>query len=663
MTKLDFNEKELSAFGLSQVAADSYVKVQLEFEDKYFRPAAPRRVMPVLEAGNPDPMIPLPDDTGWEVPGEEAGPYRFPLARVHPELQQAVSPICTCADEMRPRSCVLIECTDLPSCVKPPAVVAPVVMTVLETSLGLPTIYTLTCQEGFLRVLHGTSEEHARQVVRMTCTPQAQWQSDSADIQVSCLSASGVIPLPPPPPETTRPETTPTATTAAATTVPDTSAPRVDPTTSPAETSAIPLLTTPSPVDYGEAFVNRDITGVMTSRSGSVSPPGCDTVYLHIQGTEEDAYLSAVLQTHICAAAPAGSFQWRVNSADMQVHLAPRSLLGGGGGIAHLQGENVEHGAQNAAGLGVLISPQFNYLDTKRMVGFWEGRCTGSCRMRVTIEGLLLTAIVDDCQMPASVADEGMLVAAISKVPSFALDFNGQYEPSHPQSEISFVYTRLELTILESTSRFWTTEEGLVSKGIFYFPSNEAMQMVVLHPGEDFLSSSLYPLPNSFLPSYSLDECKSWNLVRNAQAGPETAVSRQDVFVTEDAAALTFVPDDNVVWAREVALLKTCAAAVHAVEVLAQTVQLQGQGAMSCDGLLALFMPQDSGARYAYFFDRAEVRTACSSSCAPAFEAVVLQAVQTCSEVWKGSRSWSGGEVARSRSQAFQLLHRVATAR
>ena len=660
ITKLEFSEEELRAFGLSQVAADSYVKVELEFEDKYFTPAAPRRIIPVLEAGNLDPMIALPDDTGWEVPGDQAGPYRFPLARVHPELQLAVSPRCTCADKMRPWSCALIECTEIASCIKPPAAVAPVVMAVLATSLGLPAIYTLACQEGFLRVLHGTRQEHPRPVVLMTCTPQAQWQGDAPDMQVSCLLASEVIPAPPPPP-TTRPETTLAPTTAAATVALDTTTARMDPITSPAGTTSVPLLTTPAPVDYGEAFVNRDITGVMTTRSGSRGPPGCDIVYLHIQGLEEDGYLSTVLQTHICAAAPAESFQWHVTSADMQVRLAPRSLLGGSGGMVHLQSENVEHGAQNAAGLGVVVSPQGNYLDVKRMVGSWEGRCSGSCRMQVQIEGLLLTAIVDNCQSPASAADEGRLVAAISQIPSFALDFNGEYEPSHPQSEISFVYTRLELTILETSSPFWATEKGRVSKGIFYFPSDEAMKVVMLHPGEDFVSSSLYPLPNSFLPSYSLDECKSWNLVRNAQAGPETTVSRQDVFVTEDASALSFVPNANVIgWAVEVALLKTCAAAVHAVQVLAQTVQLEDHRGMSCDGLLALFMPEDSGAKYAYLFDRVEVRAACSSSCAPAFEALVLQAVNTCSEVWKSSRSWSA---ARSRSQAFQLLHKVATAR
>jgi hypothetical protein len=41
-----------------------------------------------------------------------------------------------------------------------------------------------------------------------------------------------------------------------------------------------------------------------------------------------------------------------------------------------------------------------------------------------------------------------------------------------------------------------------------------------------------------------------------------------------------------------------------------------------------------SGARYAYLFDRNEVEDACSSACAPVFEVLLLRAVETCSEVW-----------------------------
>jgi hypothetical protein len=409
-TKLAFGEEEFSTFGLSDLSLDRYVKVAFvgemgQEEMKYFMPAVPTRVMPLLEGGNEDLIVPLPDDTGWELVGDEAGPYRFPLSRVHPELEMAVSPRCQytrtharthahththththrcmCADLMRPRSCAVVKCSEIPSCIEPPVFAPPVVLTVLATRLGLPSVYNLTCQEGFLRVLQGTNQQHARQVVVISCTPQADWQGDGAvtDIKVSCMSKENVTPLPSSPPitrpkTTARPMTTPATTAGSDGAVVPAGRTTAPPVTTPAPGSSnTPLLTTttPAPVDWGQVMVDRDISGLMISDSAG-SRPGCDTVFLHMEGVAEDEQLSTVFHTHICAAEPSGWLEWQIEwygkTVDIQVHLSQHSLLGGRGGIANLQhSQNVQNSDEpaNAAGLGVVFSPEGASFDARYM--------------------------------------------------------------------------------------------------------------------------------------------------------------------------------------------------------------------------------------------------------------------------------------------------------
>ena len=338
----------------------------------------------------------------------------------------------------------------------------------------------------------------------------------------------------------------------------------------------------------------------------------------------------------------------------MEMMLSTHSLLGGSGGVtlgSYAEPTVVE---SFAGGLARLESSTGRTLDARWLSGSWEGSCTGSCSMMVTIEGLIVRIAFDRCVDSAGTRDprgEGYVVASLSHLASLALHYKSAYSPSRPGSGTDFTYSYLDLTILESSSFYWPATGVARCKAIFYFPGGQpdALRMVVLHPGEDYVSPTTYPTANVFLPSYQPDQCRLWQLSRLTKGDVKAAAA------SSGPAALTFVADTSAAWIFESEVLEQCASALNAVEML------EGE---DCKALRDLFLPPVStGARYAYLFQRQQVLEVCNEPCAQRFETLLWASVATCSRIWKLSSSWRSQTAADSRARIFEMNLRLATSR
>ena len=347
-------------------------------------------------------------------------------------------------------------------------------------------------------------------------------------------------------------------------------------------------------------------------------------------------------------------YEWRVSHTQMEMMLSTHSLLGGSGGVtlgSYAEPTVVE---SFAGGLARLESSTGRTLDARWLSGSWEGSCTGSCSMMVTIEGLIVRIAFDKCVDSAGTRDprgEGYVVASLSHLANLALHYKSAYSPSRPGSGTDFTYSYLDLTILESSSFYWPATGGARCKAIFYFPGGQpdALRMVVLHPGEDYVSPTTYPTANVFLPSYQPDQCRLWQLSRLTKGDVKAAAA------SSGPAALTFVADTSAAWIFESEVLEQCASALNAVEML------EGE---DCKALRDLFLPPVStGARYAYLFQRQQVLEVCNEPCAQRFETLLWASVATCSRIWKLSSSWRSQTAADSRARIFEMNLRLATSR
>jgi hypothetical protein len=193
-------------------------------------------------------------------------------------------------------------------------------------------------------------------------------------------------------------------------------------------------------------------------------------------------------------------------------------------------------------------------------------------------------------------AGDGYLVAHISRMSDWAQDYESAYQPNLPGSGLRFVYSEFDLTVISSTSRFWMGGDNPLCKGIFYFPEGKDkdnnLRILVMAPGERFVSLSTYPAPYVFLPSYKPGECKLWDLSRVVSKGDghlPPGFSRED---GKDPAALSFVPDEDTGWITESQILQVCATALNSVRTLSTTEDT------TCAGLIDLFLPTSlTGAR------------------------------------------------------------------
>ena len=231
----------------------------------------------------------------------------------------------------------------------------------------------------------------------------------------------------------------------------------------------------------------------------------------------------------------------------MEMMLSTHSLLGGSGGVTLASYAEPTVVESFAGGLARLESSTGRTLDARWLSGSWEGSCTGSCSMMVTIEGLIVRIAFDKCVDSAGTRDprgEGYVVASLSHLANLALHYKSAYSPSRPGSGTDFTYSYLDLTILESSSFYWPATGGARCKAIFYFPGGQpdALRMVVLHPGEDYVSPTTYPTANVFLPSYQPDQCRLWQLSRLTKGDVKAAAA------SSGPAALTFVADTSAAW-------------------------------------------------------------------------------------------------------------------
>ena len=55
------------------------------------------------------------------------------------------------------------------TCAPPPAFLPPLVMTVVQSALGFPSLYTVTCQDGYARIYPGSPRLHPRQQLIARC--------------------------------------------------------------------------------------------------------------------------------------------------------------------------------------------------------------------------------------------------------------------------------------------------------------------------------------------------------------------------------------------------------------------------------------------------------------------------------------------------------------
>ena len=124
----------------------------------------------------------LPPDVGDSMSTADKPPYLFPTPRLNFERQIATSPMCRCANAQVdkhsgaapwypsiPNVCMHITCIEVSTCedLAPGAfaqgVNTPLLRAVLSSAMGAPTLYGISCEQGWNRVLLGTSISHPSQ--------------------------------------------------------------------------------------------------------------------------------------------------------------------------------------------------------------------------------------------------------------------------------------------------------------------------------------------------------------------------------------------------------------------------------------------------------------------------------------------------------------------
>ena len=194
------------------------------------------------------------------------------------------------------------------------------------------------------------------------------------------------------------------------------------PTTAGVQVTSAIVQSTPKPEeDFGE-FLNAKGGGslfglVSTSPWGqSAADKGCPPAFAPINpysalATAQECKLSANLhfpqqsatgeiftKTHAVDMSflpellgidkePRPSYRIRFYESSLFLRLSTSSLMGGRGGLPLGVGEEYH------SGLAIVESYTGKKLDSRNLVGQWEGGCSGGCRMSVDIEGLVLTAV------------------------------------------------------------------------------------------------------------------------------------------------------------------------------------------------------------------------------------------------------------------------------
>ena len=273
------------------------------------------------------------------LPADETPPYVFAPMRLNFWTQLPMAPICECTNPTTcvpsvdkfgnpyqkcsptpglpriPTACVLVTCQDISSCPDLPASAhtlglngetneeMAILKTILATALGMPTIYSISCPDGFTRVNPGTVNRHPRQQLLITCSSTAEWLYDSSDHLFVCLPAANIKEAVN---ETIAPTTSTTTTTPPPqTTTAEAQTTVVQTTTPPPQTSAMPT-TTPKPLDYTALFLADDggrvlhmLVSVSDTSPSAPAEAGCPAGFRAPQGAQSAPACTAEIEVHV----------------------------------------------------------------------------------------------------------------------------------------------------------------------------------------------------------------------------------------------------------------------------------------------------------------------------------------------------------------------------